>query len=204
MRNFICVCTGTKFDEWYVQNLEHMLRAAGGMRDGEKLHVIREERYEGVFNKLLMFEEFREGQNIYFDLDVVIKGDINNLIRSDLTLCHAWWREAYHTPLNSSVMSWEGDMSSIHDKFAEDPEFNMFTYRSKRPGTPDGTAGVDEFIYKNFDHECYSESDGICSWKTEQEELDRWSVYLFNQNYQLMKKPGWIQQYQLPLSATQA
>jgi len=167
------------------------------MRDEETLHVIREERYEGVFNKLLMFEQFKTGQNIYFDLDVVIKGSIEHLVREDFTLAYAWWRKAYHTPLNSSVMSWKGDMSKIHDLFAEDPEYNMFRYRSKRPGTPDGTAGVDEFIYTNFDYECYSEFDGIYSYQTWEEEVEFFDVCLFNQNHLEMKKSAWFQRFQL-------
>ena len=35
--------------------------------------VIRNDEYEGVFNKLQMFDLYRDGQNIYFDLDVIIK-----------------------------------------------------------------------------------------------------------------------------------
>ena len=58
-----------------------------------------------------MFDRYKDGQNIYFDLDVLIKGDCNHFLRTDFHVCHAWWRDAWHTPLNSSIMSWQGDQS---------------------------------------------------------------------------------------------
>ena len=74
----------------------------------DKFEVITENRYDDetcVFNKLLMFEKFTDDQNIYFDLDVLIKGDCNHLLRKEFTLCYT--RPTYHTPLNSSIMSQE-------------------------------------------------------------------------------------------------
>ena len=44
------------------------------------------------FNKLQMFDRFRDKKNLYFDLDLVIKGPVPDLLRKDFTLCHAWWR----------------------------------------------------------------------------------------------------------------
>ena len=41
----------------------------------DKFEVVTENRYddESVFNKLLIFEKFKDDQNIYFDLDILIK-----------------------------------------------------------------------------------------------------------------------------------
>ena len=83
----------------------------------DKCHVIRDG--EGnVYDKLQMFRDFTDDVNyLYFDLDVVIKGDVNHLVRDDFTLLFAWWRDRLHTPLNSSIMSWRGDHSVYYDDF---------------------------------------------------------------------------------------
>ena len=149
--------------------------------------VITENRYDderGVFNKLLMFEKFKDGQNIYFDLDILIKGDCNKFLREDFTLCHAWWRPAYHTPLNSSIMSWTGDMSKIHNKFLEDPEYYLFKYYR----------GMDQFLFENIQYKTYNKDDGYCSYQTVTEEED-YPVYLFNQRYKCMKDNEWYKKY---------
>ena len=137
----IAVNTGIKFGEWYVDNLKHMIDNYSGLKY-DSFEVIREEKYEGVFNKLQMFDKFRDGQNLYFDLDLVIKGPVPDLLRSDFTLLHAWWRAPEHTPLNSSVISWHGDQSHIYSKFKEDPEYYMLKYNR----------GIDQFLYENIEY----------------------------------------------------
>ena len=76
----ICVNTGTKFESWYVDNLKHMIDKFSNLKY-DKFEVIDEEIYEGVFDKLQMFDKFRDGQNIFFDLDVLIKGDCNKFLK---------------------------------------------------------------------------------------------------------------------------
>jgi hypothetical protein len=190
----ICVRTGTKYDQWYVDNLKHMIDTYSGLTVDE-FCVIENDIYDdvrGVFNKLQMFDLYRDKQNIYFDLDVLIKGDCNHLLRKDFTLCHAWWREAFHTPLNSSIVSWEGDISHIHDFFLEDPEYYMFYYNR----------GIDQFIFENFKYETYSEEDKYCSYQTILDEQEQYSVYLFNQRHQSMAEFQWFQKYFLPRGHT--
>ena len=63
----IAVNTGVKFGEWYVKNLKHMIDKYSGL-EYESFEVIRDEKYEAWFNKLQMFDKFRDGQNLYFDL----------------------------------------------------------------------------------------------------------------------------------------
>ena len=70
----ICVRTGDKFDSWYEENLKHMIDTYSNL-NYSSFEIIRDDVYEGVYNKLLMFDRYRDGQNIYFDLDVLIKGD---------------------------------------------------------------------------------------------------------------------------------
>ena len=135
----ICVRTGDKFDTWYEENLKYMIDTYSNL-NYSSFEIIRDDVYEGVYNKLLMFDRYRDGRNIYFDLDVLIKGDCNNFIRKDFTLCHAWWREEYHTRVNSSIMSWYGDQSHIFREFDKDPEYHMMKY----------SKGIDQIIYENI------------------------------------------------------
>ena len=150
--------------------------------------VIRDDEYEGVFNKLQMFDRYRDGQNIYFDLDVIIKGDCNHLLRKDFHLCFAWWRDPWHTPLNSSIMSWQGDQSHIFQFFDEDPEYFMLKYNK----------GMDQLIYENISYKMYLEKDGYCSYQTVTTE-EEYSVYLFNQRAVQMRQPGWHEKFCTPI-----
>lgn len=185
MLRVICVRTGDKFSQWYEDNLKYMVDKYSGLQYDEFV-VIRDDEYEGVFNKLQMFDRYKDGQNIYFDLDVLIKGDCNHFLRTDFHVCHAWWRDAWHTPLNSSIMSWQGDQSHIFRFFDEDPEYYMFKYDK----------GMDQLLYENIKHQRYTEFDRYCSYQTITTE-ENYSVYIFNQRYQEMQKSGWIQKFLL-------
>lgn len=151
----------------------------------DSFEIIEDDNYDGVFNKLQMFDRYRDGQNIYFDLDVIIKGDCNMFLREQLTVCHAWWRLPYHTPLNSSIISWKGDQSHIFDFFSEDPEYYMLKYNK----------GIDQLLYENVPIWTYEE--GFCSFQTEIEEKVEFNVYLFNQRYEYLREEGWWSTYQL-------
>lgn len=184
----ICVRTGDKYDQWYEDNLKYMIDNYSGLEYNEFV-CIREDLYDderGVFNKLQMFDRFRDGQNIYFDLDMVIKGDCNHFLRKDFTLLHAHWRPVHHTPLNSSVVSWQGDASFVTEKFHEDEEFCMLKYHR----------GIDQYIYENVKYNTYIKEDGYVSYQTVCREEDV-PVYLFNQRYKFLKESGWYTKYQL-------
>jgi len=131
----------------WVDNIKHMLDNSG--REYDTIHVVDDMVYGGVYDKLLLFDRFRKGQYLYFDLDIVINGPITHLYTTDFTLSLAWWREPAHTPLNSSIMSWCGDHSYIHDKFAEDPDYYMVKYNK----------GIDEYLYKEVEYQTY---DKVC------------------------------------------
>lgn len=129
--------------QYWVDNIKYMLNNVGAEYDN--IHVIDDIVYGGVYDKLRLFDTFRKGQYLYFDLDVIINGDISHLWRTDFTLLHAWWRPEFHTPLNSSIMSWSGDYSIIYDKFAADPEYYMVKYHK----------GIDEYLYKECKYNTY-------------------------------------------------
>ena len=80
MLRVIAVRTGKKYNQWWEDNLRYMIDKFSNLKY-DKFEVITENKYEmQVANKLLMFDMFKDGQNIYFDLDVIIKGDCNKFI----------------------------------------------------------------------------------------------------------------------------
>ena len=84
----ICVNTGDKFGQWYVDNLKYMIDNYSGLKY-DSFEVITEEKHKGVFNKLQMFDKFRDGENLYFDLDICIYNKVPNLVREELTVLNA-------------------------------------------------------------------------------------------------------------------
>ncbi len=120
----ICCRFGNKFNQWHVDNLKHMIDTYSGL-SYDSFEVIENDIYGNWYNKLQMYDKFRDGENLYFDLDVIIYNKLPNLIRKEFTLLDdTWWREPAHTPLNSSVVSWTGDKSWIWDKFkSNDTEY---------------------------------------------------------------------------------
>jgi len=186
MLRVIAVRTGKKYNQWWEDNLRYMIDKFSNLKY-DKFEVITENKYEmQVANKLLMFDMFKDGQNIYFDLDVIIKGDCNKFISEEFKLCWAWWRLPYHTPLNSSIMSWKGDRSDIINKWEEDPEYFMLKYHR----------GIDQFIYENIKFSTYNDKSLYYSFR-EMDTEEKHPVCLFNQRYQNMKDKGWWSNYLL-------
>ena len=185
----IAVNTGVKFGEWYVDNLKYMIDKYSGLKY-DSFEVIRDEKYHSWFNKLQMFDKFRDGQNLYFDLDLVIKGPVPDLLRKDFTLCHAWWRTPDHTPLNSSIISWYGDQSHIYKKFMEDPEYYMLKYNR----------GIDQFLYENIKYKTYDKVCYSIRGKEYDDEDMNYNICLFNQRKILMEDgwDGWWKKYFIP------
>lgn len=145
----ICCRFGEKFNQWHVDNLKHMIDEYSGLKY-DSFEVIEDDLYGNWFNKFQMYDRFRDGENLYFDLDVIIYNKLPNLIRQNFTLLDdTWWRKPAHTPLNSSVVSWTGDVSYIWDKFKKYDEFFITTY----------TRGSDEWYYKNIKYETF---DRVC------------------------------------------
>jgi len=191
LNRIICVNTGDKFGQWYVDNLKHMIDTYSGLKY-DSFEVITEEKHKGVFNKLQMFDKFRDGQNLYFDLDIVIYNKVPDLLRKDLTVLHAWWRDRNHTSFNSSIISWQGDQSHIYKTFIKDPDMWQEKYNK----------GIDQMLEENFDIKNY---DKICysvKNKTYEEKNEDFSIMLFNQSQYLMYPgfTGWWSSYFLPKS----
>ena len=186
----ICVNTGDKYDHWYVENLKYMIDEYSGLKY-DSFEIIDWEIYGGVYDKLQMFSRFKDGQNIYFDLDVLIKGDCNKFLKKEFTVCYAWWRDAWHTPLNSSIISWYGDVSHIHDYFVEQLDYHLLKYH----------LGIDQYLYEIHNPKTYriwldphTTRYDYCSFQTVTDEQD-YDVYLFNQRHEYMKTTQWCQRW---------
>lgn len=184
MVTIVLVCTGNKFNEWYVNNILHMIEKFGKLKYDD-VFVIRDG--EGsYYDKLQMFKYCTDDKNyLYFDLDIIIKNNISFLLKDDFTLLNAWWRPKLHTPLNSSVMSWRGDISHIYFNFYKDEDYSRVKYWK----------GIDEYIYKEIEYLTY---DKVCwSWAWNQIEMN-FPICLFNHNlHEKIKELKWTQKYLL-------
>ena len=113
----------------------------------DSFEIIENDLYGNWYNKLQMYDKFRDGENLYFDLDMIIYDKLPNLIRNNFTLLNdTWWREPAHTPLNSSIVSWTGDVSHIWNKFKSNEQYYLTTYNK----------GSDEFYFKEIEYNTYN------------------------------------------------
>ena len=153
----------------------------------DSFEVIEDDLYNNWFNKFQMYDRFRDGENLYFDLDLVIYDKLPDLIRKDFTLLDdTWWRERAHTPLNSSIVSWTGDVSYIWDKFKKEDYFYVTNY----------TKGSDEWYWKFIDYKTY---DKVCPSIKDYlyKQPPQFSVCTLGQMHHLQEKgwTGWYSEY---------
>ena len=182
----ICCRYGKKFTDWHVKNLKHMIDTYSGLKY-DSFEVIENNIYGNWYNKFQMYDKFRDGENLYFDLDVVIFNKLPNLIRKNFTLLDdSWWREPAHTPLNSSIVSWTGDVSHIWDKFRSKEGHYLKKYYQ----------GSDEFYFKEtfyltYDKVCPSIKDYIY------EKPKDYSIVTLGQMHHLQEEgwSGWYSDY---------
>jgi len=180
MTRIICAKWGEKYTDWHVENLKHMIDTYSGI-NYDKFEIIDKNLFDNMYNKLQMFDLFRDHHNIYFDLDNVIYKKVPNLYRKNFTLLYDWWREPYHTPLNSSIISWTGDVSYIWKKFISNKDF----YFKKYPKS------IDEFFYKEIDYETFDKiSYSIKEHQYDTKPLDDFSICTFGQMQHLLEE-GW-------------
>ena len=217
MINVVCVNWGTKYPRTYTERLYNMVKR-NTTRDFNFYVLTDQHVYEepiktielkagmkGWWNKLQMFDKevMPEGEWLYFDLDVVIYNKLPNLVREKFTLLDdTWWREPAHTPLNSSIVSWTGDVSHIWKKFKANDEEYLKKYNK----------GSDEFYYKEIDYETYKMVGrygfevvrGVCSPIVDHiyDEVPDpiFSICTLGQHHHLMEKgwTGWWSEYLIP------
>ena len=118
---------------------------------------------------------------------MVIYDKLPNLVRKDFTLLDdTWWREPAHTPLNSSIVSWTGDVSHIWDRFKATDEAFIKRF----------TKGSDEWYYKFIDYKTY---DKVCPSIKDYlyKQPPQFSVCTLGQMHHLQEKgwTGWYSEY---------
>lgn len=159
--NIVCVKIGSKYSSDLVNNLLFMCRKnlstpfkffcytddpSGISSDVNIIPFVDHDLDVVVFNKLYLFSEeisqmFNGEKVIYFDLDIVIKSNIDHVIEKDtdeLQLIETTWRylrpEDMGAPLfqhniNSSCMVWfAGTQTHIWNHFMNNSDYFMLVY----------------------------------------------------------------------------
>ena len=191
-----CVNVGDKYGREYVYKLKEAVKRHLSLRHRiycitDKTHLyefaIKADDLPGYWNKLSIFKH--KGKCLYFDLDVIIHGNINNLVSDTFKQINPLWKNPSKAKYikdrpdkgtsftNSSVMAWT-DEQKIYDKFMYDPEYYIFKYD-----------GDDRFLYHETKHDTfdngivYSYRDGA-NWLDDNEKFKyrkNYSVALFHQ-----------------------
>jgi hypothetical protein len=88
----------------------------------------------------------------YFDLDVIIQNNIDDILNYDkrLTLIKAWWKksEVWKNTFNSSVLSIDTNRDAyVWERFIENTDYHMCK-----------NIGDDDFLFNNFEFDHYQQS----------------------------------------------
>lgn len=157
--NIICVKLGTKYPSDMVNNLFRMCRKnitqpfeffcytddrTGIIPEVNVVPYVDNGLDIIVYNKLFMFSEhfdrvIPEGPRVYFDLDLIIKTNIDDIVNynnEELTLIHAEWRKEHpigppiwHHRFNSSCITWRSpNTRCLWEHLQKDPESFMMKY----------------------------------------------------------------------------
>ena len=185
-----CLKIGDKFTSDYVNKLYTMVRHqtdapffcftdnVEGIVDGVNIVSIDVSEYStwknwwAAWYKLCLFvaPELKQfDRKIFFDLDVIIHGDISSILNhnDNFSLIYSKWKGVMHkvkyptkSMYNSSVMVWK-DNTSIYEYWSKDPK----VYVEKYHGTDDfyHNEGIERTPVPSI---CYSYRDGC---KTNQE-----------------------------------
>ena len=210
-----CVNVGEKYSSDYVFKLKSAVDRHLSLKHNfycitDKPHLypfsIQSEDLPGYWNKISIFKN--KGRCLYFDLDVIIHGSVNDLITDHVfRQINPVWKNPSKAKYiqgrpdkgtsftNSSVMAWSDEIE-IYDKFMKDPEYYMFKYD-----------GDDRFLYHETRHDTfepgkiYSYRDGA-HWKNDNEKFKYrkdYSVALFHQKPEIhdcldheIVKDNWI------------
>lgn len=157
MINVVCVKWGEKYGPEYVHRLQRMVKKNLTVPhhficytddstdlDCDVILIPKSDNLEIYWNKLGLFKSWMfKGTCLYFDLDVIIQDNIDDLLQYNdkLTGVYTYWDDVYtgkdypyatlkyKTPFNSSVMVWKAeDYYWIWDKFQEDVDWNIIKY----------------------------------------------------------------------------
>ena len=194
--NVYCVNVGDKYSSDYVYKLKSAVERHLGFKhrfycitDKTELYpfAIQSDDLPGYWNKISIFKH--KGKNLYFDLDVIIHGKLDELVSDTFKIIEPVWKDPRKAKFikdrpdkgtslnNSSVMAWTNE-TKIYEKFMKDSDYYIFKYD-----------GDDRFLtheteYKTFNTSLiYSYRDGA-HWQTDNEKFKyrpNYSVALFHQ-----------------------
>ena len=122
-----CVWSGGNYNLSHVKRLEAMVHQH--LKQPYQFVCIKDSPFPGWWAKISLFEPGRfQGRVLYLDLDVTIKGGLDDLAnhQSPFTIIKDWHRFGF----NSSVMSWEAG--------AADHIFTEFDYDRDAPNFKGG------------------------------------------------------------------
>jgi hypothetical protein len=132
-----CVFWGDKYDKSYVYALkeavEKNLTVAHDFKciTCEKLEGIQTRNppvpYSGWWQKMGLFAPgVATGKSLYFDLDVVITGNLDYLVEyTSQFSAPANWAQSGHGGIQSSVMAWPGGWYYPYEQFKPNAKANM-------------------------------------------------------------------------------
>jgi len=108
---------------------------------------------EGYWAKLQLFKKgLFNGPVLYFDLDTVICGNIDELIKNLLNQDKfVMWKDFHYSISSSAIMYWNGDYSFIYDKYVNDQNFYHQRYSAANQG-PERLIGDQAVISTLVDH----------------------------------------------------
>lgn len=87
-----------------------------------------ERGWPGWWSKIELFDQFRTGDTLYFDLDTIITGPLNGLaLGHRFTVLENFWSA---DRIGSGMMAWRGNLSPLFQKFVMRPEHYMREYRT--------------------------------------------------------------------------
>lgn len=212
--NVYCVNVGEKYSSDYVYKLKSAVKRHLGFRHRfycitDKTHLypfaIQADDLPGYWNKISVFKH--KGKCLYFDLDVIIHGKIDDLVSDTFKIIEPVWKDPRKAKFvkdrpdigtslnNSSVMAWT-DETKIYEKFMKDSDFYILKYD-----------GDDRFLTHETRHDTfdtdkiYSYRDGA-HWQNDNEKFKYrkdYSVALFHQKPEIhdcldhdIVKDNWI------------
>ena len=215
--NVICVKQGTKYSSEYVNKLYSMVSRnmpidfdfycytddPSGIDPNVNIVPIQTES-EKWWAKLDTLNIFTSGDNILFDLDIIILNPLERLCAvktRTLSILYAQWKEGYMQPTerfptlyNSSIMKWSGDQGKVvYDYFQQHREMILFKY-----------SGIDRYMFNEPVHVdllptsiAYSYWKGVRFMKDTTPEKLRadYEVCIMNYDPKPHEVSGWIHEY---------
>lgn len=165
MTNFFCLKWGTKYSPTYVNRLFNSLKVnynhsfnfhcltdnSDGLNKDIEIKPIPKTFSEyprtQIFTseKMCYFHDYAylSGKKAWFDLDILIHGNITNLINQEhkkIKFIWNYWRDPWAsiknygfltTPINSSFVAWQDDVGQdIYEELIKNKEKAFFTYPS--------------------------------------------------------------------------